>query len=278
MTSNTLNLSNTLQLPTTNTDSNDLITEDEMARLVIFESFFELNQKFIQQQPEYNLFDLMKEFQLICEDNLLVYEQLLDNKTQPENQLSYFIKFSNLIRLERNIWCLLKSLLIDRFSNNQQHQQPGDINNRNTDMEIEEDMRLRLNDSELIERALQRNSMFREMQIVIDWLESVNVDEENGSLEKIHFYSDGPGYWENTLHNLKISSNQQRIGANSSILTKNARNLCTEMDPDGPIRNGQILHDLDKEDENRLFHYLFKLVRSGRLPESKVIAERFGMI
>ncbi|OTF77521.1 nuclear pore complex protein Nup107-like protein, partial [Euroglyphus maynei] len=151
------------------------------------------------------------------------------------------------------------------------------------DMEIEEDMRLRLNDSELVERVMEKNSMLREMQIIIDWLESMydgNDDDESSSttLEKMQFYSDGPAYWENTLHQLKLSSKQQqqRSMFMTDTMGKNSRILCQEMDPDAPIRNGQPLHDLDKEDENRLFHHLFRLIRSGRLPEVKEIAERFG--
>ena len=288
----------TIQYSRNNLDDQH-ITEDEMARLAIFESFFELNQKFLppldlQHSPTQhssitNVFSMMDQFQQTCEDNLLVTQRLLENKNQhSEYQLNYLNKFCQLIRLERNIWCLLKVLLGDRFTatmviNGDQRNLlaaaggggggGGEQNNQSImDMEIEEDMRLRLNDSELVERAMEKNSMLREMQIIIDWLESMYEDEDGKSLEKMDFYSDGPGYWENTLHQLKMSKQRSM----SMSTGKNARILCTEMDPDAPIRNGQPLHDLDKEDENRLFHHLFKLIRSGRLPEAKEIAERFG--
>lgn len=75
-------------------------------------------------------------------------------------------------------------------------------------MEIEEDLRLRLSDHELVERAMERNRVLREMQIVIDWLESV-ADEDLPNAEKVDFYSDGPHYWENTLHRLKLAKKNQ---------------------------------------------------------------------
>nr|XP_027200946.1 nuclear pore complex protein Nup107-like [Dermatophagoides pteronyssinus] len=312
-TSKLINISSsnaTIQYSQNNLDDQH-ITEDEMARLAIFESFFELNQKYLppldlqhspSQHSTTNVFTMMDLFQQTCDDNLLVTQRLLENKNQhSEYQLNYLNKFCQLIRLERNIWCLLKVLLGDRCTatmiTNNNHQRNllaaannnsgfGELNNQSImdmEMEIEEDMRLRLNDSELVERAMEKNSMLREMQIIIDWLESMYEDEEEKSMEKMDFYSDGPAYWENTLHQLKISSKQQQQQRSSMFMTaaslgtgKNSRILCQEMDPDAPIRNGQPLHDLDKEDENRLFHHLFKLIRSGRLPEGKEIAERFG--
>jgi hypothetical protein len=55
------------------------------------------------------------------------------------------------------------------------------------------------------------------------------------------------------------------------------RKLCPNMDPDAPIRTRLSLHDLDVEDENRLFRYIFQLLRAGQLPDAKDIAQRLGM-
>ena len=48
------------------------------------------------------------------------------------------------------------------------------------------------------------------------------------------------------------------------------------MDPDGPIRTKQPLHDLDVEDESRLYRYIFQLLRAGQLEEAKDVAQRLG--
>lgn len=249
----------TIQLPN---DTQTLSTnEDDLARLIIFESFFELCQKFKQANDVFGLFDLFHQFDEICEENMLVSSKLLKTTVRPEYETNYFNRFSSLVRLERNSWRLIKALLCDRFESSDE---PCE------EMEIEEDMHLRLSDLELVERTIGRNKTLREMQIVIDWLESIFDDE---SLENLTFYSNGPQYWENTLHSLKMNLKQTQIGTPS--LSK-GRTFCTEMDPDASIRTGVPLHDLDKEDENRLFYYVFKLIRGGQLQQAKEISENFG--
>ncbi|KAI2807220.1 hypothetical protein BLOT_009182 [Blomia tropicalis] len=261
-----LNISSMVQLATEGTNKNDEIDNEDIARFVIFESFFELNQRFVKA-PE--IFDLLEQFDETCEENMLASKQMLESKVRTDNEVSYLNKFSSLIRLERNSWRLLKVLYNDRLLNQIAQDKLNVDDGEN--MEIEEDIRLRLTDMELIERAFERNSLLREMQIVIDWLESV-YDEE--SLDKIQFYSDGPMYWENTLHSLKIDTKNNIKGTSLSI--GKGRQYCTEMDPDASIRTGMPLHDLDKEDENRLFHYIYRLIRSGHLAEGKEIAEKLG--
>jgi nuclear pore complex protein Nup107 len=48
------------------------------------------------------------------------------------------------------------------------------------------------------------------------------------------------------------------------------------MDPDAAIRTKKPLHDDDKEDESRLFRYIFHLLRAGQLNEGKALAVRLG--
>ena len=55
------------------------------------------------------------------------------------------------------------------------------------------------------------------------------------------------------------------------------RQLCEDMDPDGPIRTKRPIHDLDVEDENRLFRYIFQLLLCGQLQDGKDIAQRLGL-
>jgi nuclear pore complex protein Nup107 len=64
---------------------------------------------------------------------------------------------------------------------------------------------------------------------------------------------------ENTLYYL-----QQTQGG---VPSSSHRQMVTEMDPDAPIRQNKPLVDLDKEDENRLFKYLFAFLRAGQLDE-----------
>jgi len=50
------------------------------------------------------------------------------------------------------------------------------------------------------------------------------------------------------------------------------------MDPDAAIRTKRPLHDLDKEDESRLFRFMFQLLRAGQLFEGKEVAQRLGFL
>lgn len=252
----TVDLQSTIQL----SDDKQANLEDDLERFLIFESFYELNHLY-KSTNQLSLFDLFDQFDQTCENNMLVSSKMLQTTVRPDYEVNYFKRFSSLIRLERNSWRLFKALLRDRFEVHEDDK---------SEMEIEEAIQLRLSDLDLVRRAIERNSMLREMQIVIDWLESICDDE---SLDKLSFYSDGPQYWENTLHSLKINSNQSKLPGTPST---RGRTFCTEMDPDASIRSGVPLHDLDKEDENRLFYYLFKMIRSGQLQEGKDVAERLG--
>lgn len=264
-----IDLNSTLQLQGNgtangNAEENDA---DDVARFVIFENFFELNQEFSKANQT---FDLVQNFDRVCEEHLLSSKAMLDSKVRPDNETAYLNKFSSLTRLERNTWRLLGALYQDRLQNSA----GGEEETANLSveaMEVEEDLHLRLSDFELAERAMKRNAILREMQIVLDWLESV-YDEE--PLDKVEFYSDGPVYWENTLHALKVSS--KGTNTRTSLSLSKGRTYCNQMDPDAAIRTGMPLHDLDKEDENRLFLHIYKLIRAGQLQEGKDIAERLG--
>jgi len=56
----------------------------------------------------------------------------------------------------------------------------------------------------------------------------------------------------------------------------NQENLCSSLDPDATFREQKELHDLDKEDENRLMKHIFKFLRAGRLDIGKKLAEDNG--
>lgn len=62
--------------------------------------------------------------------------------------------------------------------------------------------------------------------------------------------------------------------ATRQALAKNnvAPGIITELDPDAPLRQNKTFHDLDVEDEQRLFRCVFELVRAGKLPKAQKLA------
>lgn len=171
-----------------------------------------------------------------------------------------------LIRSERNSWRLIRILFEDRIkslSDSLDNSEPMSIDSSHKQQ----------SDKELIENFYDKNSAIREMQLVIDWLEQNEMDdmEEKGETEdKIEFYNNGPNYWENTLHNLKMLDNLMSSSGSDQDL------LCSEMDPDAPSKTCKPLHILDKEDDTRLMKFIYKFLRCGRFEKGKEMASTLG--
>lgn len=73
--------------------------------------------------------------------------------------------------------------------------------------------------------------------------------------------------WENTLHELQNKKN---------IPYRSTREFVTKLDPDAPRRLKRPLHDLDKEDEDRLIQEVFKDIRCGRLEAAEEVCIHAG--
>lgn len=235
-------------------------SEDDENRLMIFQSFYELNKE--QGDTPKEVFEKLTEFILVCENNYLFLQKMLQDQVPNKKKSSFYLKLSSLLYLEQNTWRLVLPLLAFRYEN----YSDGEENDLNMMMDIEEDIRLRLSDAQLIEQTLERSTSLREMQLVIDWAEGIFLSQFNS--ENASFDSDSSYYWENTLHNIKKASNKS--------FSTQTRPLCSEMDPDAPIRSNKPLDDLDKEEEARLFFRLFKMVQAGQIADAKVFAEKLG--
>ncbi|KAK3545071.1 hypothetical protein QTP86_033480 [Hemibagrus guttatus] len=111
----------------------------------------------------------------------------------------------------------------------------------------------------IMEQFFQRDSMVRQSQLVVDWLESIAKDEIGDFSDNIEYYAKSV-YWENTLHTLKLRRDQTSTSSFS-------RPLVTELDPDAPIRQKRPLADLDREDDARLLRYIYTLIRAGMTDE-----------
>lgn len=123
-----------------------------------------------------------------------------------------------------------------------------------------------MSDSQVIDTFYQKNGDIRQMQLVVDWLEQ-NASDDLEKIEKedkIQFYSEGPHYWENTLHQLTT----KKVGSK--------KELCLEMDPDASTRTSKDIHELDREDEGRVMRYVFKYLRAGKLFVGKELAQKLG--
>jgi hypothetical protein len=124
---------------------------------------------------------MLREFELLCSDHLIVNSNLIKSKVRPISESQQMNKFVNLLRLERNSWRLAKVMFEDKAKN---------VNDCE-DM-IVDDIITKMSDKQLIERTFERSSSLRQMQLVIDWLEHNQIDDnEDLDIDKVEFYSEG---------------------------------------------------------------------------------------
>lgn len=116
-----------------------------------------------------------------------------------------------------------------------------------------------------VENLYKTDSLVRECQLVIDWLEKNASDQVNSN---IGHYTDTTIHWENTFKQIMEGSN--------SIVFPSTRPIITRLDPDAPIRENKPLHDLDVEDEKRLCKQIFQEIRCGRLNEAQDLCVHCG--
>ncbi|XP_018573204.1 nuclear pore complex protein Nup107 [Anoplophora glabripennis] len=114
-----------------------------------------------------------------------------------------------------------------------------------------------------VENLFKRDSLLRESQLVIDWLECNAADKND---DVLHF-SDSSVGWENTLHQLQFAEN---------IAFGSSRKIVSQMDPDAPHYEKKPLHDLDMEDEAHLSKRIFTEIRCGKLEEAQKLCRQCG--
>lgn len=98
-------------------------------------------------------------------------------------------------------------------------------------------MELTHSEKEAMLDVFKRDSVTRQCQLVVDWLEQAESDrkEHSQALRAEHF-SEKTVCWENTVYQLK--NGQHMAGQPGSMYTLN---LITEIDPDAPTRQNRCL-------------------------------------
>ncbi|KAK7130211.1 hypothetical protein R3I93_019747 [Phoxinus phoxinus] len=201
------------------------------------------------------VFDLLEEYEALCQDKVSMLQKLVLRSAPGQQKSSKTVSITWLLQQEMVTWRLITSLYRDRVQT-----------------VLEEDMMMDItmpNESEkaVMEQFFQKDSMVRQSQLVVDWLESIAKDEIGDFSDNIEYYAKSV-YWENTLHTLKLRRNQSSGGF--------SRPLVTELDPDAPIRQKRPLADLDREDDSRLLKNLFNLIRAGMTDEAQRLCKRCG--
>ncbi|XP_030629555.1 nuclear pore complex protein Nup107 isoform X2 [Chanos chanos] len=231
-----------------------MLKEEDPGEAACLSLFPEFLQSFLRHSSS-AVFDLLEEYEAVCQDKVSMLQKLVLRSAPGQQKSSKTASITWLLQQEMVTWRLITSLYKDRVQS-----------------ALEDDIMMDVaapSESEkvVMEQLFQRDSVVRQSQLVVDWLESIAKDEIGDFSDNIEYYAKSV-CWENTLHTLKLRRGQTNSGF--------SRPLVTELDPDAPIRQKRPLADLDREDDARLLKYLFTLIRAGMTDEAQRLCKRCG--
>uniref|UniRef100_A0A9L0KCI0 Nuclear pore complex protein n=1 Tax=Equus asinus TaxID=9793 RepID=A0A9L0KCI0_EQUAS len=231
-----------------------MLREDDPGEAASMSMFSDFLQSFLKHSST-TVFDLVEEYENICSSQVNILSKIVSRATPGLQKFSKTASMLWLLQQEMVTWRLLASLYRDRIQSVLEEENMFAVTAPNA------------SEKTVVEALFQRDSLVRQSQLVVDWLESIAKDEIGDFSDNIEFYAKSV-YWENTLHTLKQRQLSSYIGS--------VRPLVTELDPDAPIRQKMPLDDLDREDEVRLLKYLFTLIRAGMTEEAQRLCKRCG--
>lgn len=204
-----------------------------------------------------DVLELLEEYESVCDKYLTKVKKVTDRMASRKGERVWDEAMACLTLLteERNTWKLTGVLLRDRLNVTAGLDDP-----------VRMDAACEASDKEIVDALMTSDSLVRHAQLVVDWLESCAAFQQStGDRERVEYFADGGCAWENTLHQL-----QSR--AASSVPSSCVR----ELDPDAPARLRQPIHDLDRDDECRLFRSVFSHLRAGQLQRAQELAVENG--
>lgn len=180
----------------------------------LYVEFLEILQSHVN---EHDVLQVISDLAQCCSDTVKVVDEL---KSKVAITLT---EEDSWLEIERNTWRLIYILYQDRLASQ---------NNM-------EDIAQYFGSSEklCILNLFKRESLIRESQLVIDWLEYSAAEKD----DQILHFSDRTVGWENTLHQLE---------SKETIVFASLREIVKKLDPDAPHYQALPLHDLDVADES----------------------------
>ncbi|XP_068937158.1 nuclear pore complex protein Nup107 isoform X1 [Petaurus breviceps papuanus] len=231
-----------------------MLREDDPGEAATMSMYSDFLHTFLKHAST-TVFELVEEYENICDSQVNILGKIVSRAAPGLQKFSKTASVLWLLQQEMVTWRLLSSLYRDRIQSVLEEENAFEIASLNA------------SEKTVVDTLFQRDSLIRQSQLVVDWLESIAKDDIGDFSDNIEFYAKSV-YWENTLHTLKQRQLISHVGS--------TRPLVTELDPDAPIRQKMPLDDLDREDDNRLLKYLFTLIRSGMTEEAQRLCKRCG--
>uniref|UniRef100_A0A8B9GXW3 Nuclear pore complex protein n=1 Tax=Astyanax mexicanus TaxID=7994 RepID=A0A8B9GXW3_ASTMX len=229
-----------------------MLKEEDPGEAASVSLFPEFLQSYMRHSSS-AVFDLLEDYETICQDKVSTLQKLVLRSASSQQKSSKTASITWLLQQEMVTWRLITSLYrYKTYTHTLTH----------TRLHAPSE-----SEKTIMEQFFQRDSLVRQSQLVVDWLESIAKDDIGDFSDNIEYYAKSV-YWENTLHTLKLRRDQSSAGF--------SRPLVTELDPDAPIRQKRPLADLDREDDARLLRFLFTLIRAGMTDEAQRLCKRCG--
>lgn len=226
----------------------------------IYSDFMEAFQAHRSSQ---DVLTLIEKYATLCDSYLGKVRKVTERMVSRKGEQVWMeaMACQTLLTEERNTWKLTGALLRDRLKADEIMEEGGD------DTMFVDGTR-EASDREVVDALMVRDSFARQAQLVVDWLESCAAHQRGmgNDDDRLEYFADGGCAWENTLHH--VQSRASVGNAPSSYVT--------ELDPDAPSRQRLPIHDLDRDDEYRLFRSVFFHLRAGQLQRAQELAADNG--
>eukprot|EP00069_Balaena_mysticetus_P022453 bmy_14380T0 len=185
-----------------------MLREDDPGEAASMSMFSDFLQSFLRHSST-TVFDLVEEYENICISQVNILSKIVSRATPGLQKFSKTASMLWLLQQEMVTWRLLASLYRDRIQSALEDESMFVITALNA------------SEKAVVEALFQRDSLVRQSQLVVDWLESIAKDEIGDFSDNIEFYAK-----ENTLHTLKQRQLSSYIGSVRPLVTELAQRLC----------------------------------------------------
>lgn len=201
------------------------------------------------QQP----LTLLEKYMQLCGDSAQLLEMLVKRAPPGQPRSMQTVKMADLLTHETKTWRLFLALYRDRLE-----QVPVGMDLDMLDI-------LKKSEKQVINNLYETDSTIRQLQIIIDWLETNSAEQLDSLFTRAEYFADKNEAWSETLHVLQ--NNPHSISG---------RSLVSELDPDAPLRQKRQLTDGDSDDDVRLIKCVFAFIRAGKLSQAQQLCAGAG--
>uniref|UniRef100_A0A7N4V2U3 Nuclear pore complex protein n=1 Tax=Sarcophilus harrisii TaxID=9305 RepID=A0A7N4V2U3_SARHA len=183
-----------------------MLREDDPGEAATMSMYSDFLHTFLKHAST-TVFELVEEYENICDSQVNILGKIVSRATPGLQKFSKTASVLWLLQQEMVTWRLLSSLYRDRIQSVLEEENAFEIASLNA------------SEKTVVDTLFQRDSLIRQSQLVVDWLESIAKDDIGDFSDNIEFYAKSV-YWENTLHTLKQRQLMSYVGSVRPLVTE----------------------------------------------------------